>query len=141
MRGARGDGRCRGRGRLRDARRAARRRARDRRRRDRRGARGRLVLRDRNGAHPRRRRRRADRRAGSSGAACAHCRSVRVDARGGGGHVVSWQLASFALVLLALALALWWYERSQPTAKLLAVVATLAALAALGRCAFAGVPG
>jgi energy-coupling factor transport system substrate-specific component len=53
---------------------------------------------------------------------------------------VSWQLASFALVLLALALALWWYERSQPPAKLLAVVATLAALAALGRDAFAAIP-
>jgi energy-coupling factor transport system substrate-specific component len=53
---------------------------------------------------------------------------------------VSWQLASFALVLLALALALWWYERSQPPAKLLAVVATLAALGALGRDAFAAMP-
>jgi energy-coupling factor transport system substrate-specific component len=53
---------------------------------------------------------------------------------------VSWQLASFALVLIALALALWWYERSRPPAKLIALVATLAALAALGRDAFAAVP-
>jgi energy-coupling factor transport system substrate-specific component len=53
---------------------------------------------------------------------------------------VSWQLASFALVLSALALALWWYERSRPPAKLIAVVATLGALAALGRDAFAAVP-
>ncbi len=53
---------------------------------------------------------------------------------------MSWQLASFVLVLLALAAAFWWYERSRPPAKLLAVVATLAALAALGRDAFAAVP-
>jgi Prenyltransferase and squalene oxidase repeat len=53
---------------------------------------------------------------------------------------MSWQLASFAIVLAALASAFWWYERSEPPAKLLAVVATLAALAALGRDAFAAVP-
>ncbi len=53
---------------------------------------------------------------------------------------MSWQLASFVVVLGALGLAFWWYERSHPPAKLLAVVATLAALAALGRDAFAAVP-
>ncbi len=53
---------------------------------------------------------------------------------------MSWQLASFVLVLGALGLAFWWYERSHPPAKLLALVATLAALAALGRDAFAAVP-
>jgi energy-coupling factor transport system substrate-specific component len=53
---------------------------------------------------------------------------------------VSWQLASFALVLASLALAFWWYERSNPPAKLLAVIATLAAIAALGRDAFAAIP-
>jgi energy-coupling factor transport system substrate-specific component len=53
---------------------------------------------------------------------------------------VSWQLSAFALVALALALAFWWYERSRPPAKLVAVIATLAALAALGRDAFAAVP-
>jgi energy-coupling factor transport system substrate-specific component len=53
---------------------------------------------------------------------------------------VSWQLASFALVLASLGLAFWWYERSHPPAKLLALVATLAAIAALGRDAFAAVP-
>jgi energy-coupling factor transport system substrate-specific component len=53
---------------------------------------------------------------------------------------VSWQLGSFALVIVALVLAFWWYERSRPSTKLLAVVATLAALAALGRDAFAAVP-
>jgi energy-coupling factor transport system substrate-specific component len=53
---------------------------------------------------------------------------------------MSWQLASFALVLGALMLAFWWYEHSRPSAKLLAVVATLAALAALGRDAFVAIP-
>ncbi len=53
---------------------------------------------------------------------------------------MSWQLASFAIVLASLALAFWWYERSHPPAKLLAVVATLAAIAALGRDAFVAVP-
>ncbi len=53
---------------------------------------------------------------------------------------MSWQLVSFAIVLASLGLAFWWYERSHPPAKLLAVVATLAAIAALGRDAFAAVP-
>ena len=53
---------------------------------------------------------------------------------------MSWQLASMTIVLAALAGAFWWYERSEPPAKLLAVIATLAALAALGRDAFAAVP-
>jgi energy-coupling factor transport system substrate-specific component len=53
---------------------------------------------------------------------------------------VSWQLASFLLVFAALGVAFWWYERVHPPAKLLAVVATLAALGALGRDAFAAIP-
>jgi energy-coupling factor transport system substrate-specific component len=53
---------------------------------------------------------------------------------------MSWQLASFAIVSASLTAAFWWYERSRPSAKLVAIVATLAALAALGRDAFAAVP-
>ena len=53
---------------------------------------------------------------------------------------MSWQLSSAALVLLSLAFAFWWYERSNPPAKLIALVATLAAVAALGRDAFVAVP-
>ncbi len=53
---------------------------------------------------------------------------------------MSWQLASFVLVALALALSAWWYERSRPPVKLVAVIATLAAIAALGRDAFAALP-
>jgi energy-coupling factor transport system substrate-specific component len=49
-------------------------------------------------------------------------------------------MASFAVLVLALAAGFTWYERAHPTAKVLALVATLAALAALGRIAFAPVP-
>ena len=42
---------------------------------------------------------------------------------------MTWQLASFSLLFLALAAGFAWYERSRPTAKVLALVATLAALA------------
>jgi len=53
---------------------------------------------------------------------------------------VTWQLASFALLALALGTGFAWYERARPSAKVLALVATLAALAALGRVAFAPLP-
>jgi energy-coupling factor transport system substrate-specific component len=53
---------------------------------------------------------------------------------------MSWQLASFLLLALALAGGFAWYERSQPSARVLALVGTLAALAVLGRIAFAPVP-
>jgi energy-coupling factor transport system substrate-specific component len=49
-------------------------------------------------------------------------------------------LAAFAILGLALAAGFAWYERSHPTARMLALVATLAALAALGRVAFAPLP-
>jgi uncharacterized membrane protein len=50
---------------------------------------------------------------------------------------VSWQLASYLLVALALAACFAWYELSRPSSRTVALVATLAALAALGRVAFA----
>jgi energy-coupling factor transport system substrate-specific component len=53
---------------------------------------------------------------------------------------MSWQLASFVVLAVALAAGFAWYERARPSAKLLALVATLAALAALGRVAFAPIP-
>jgi energy-coupling factor transport system substrate-specific component len=53
---------------------------------------------------------------------------------------VSWVLASFLVLGLALAAGFAWYERSHPSARVLALVATLAALAALGRIAFAPLP-
>jgi len=53
---------------------------------------------------------------------------------------MSWVLASFLLLGCALAIGFAWYERSHPSARVLALVATLAALAALGRIAFAPIP-
>jgi energy-coupling factor transport system substrate-specific component len=53
---------------------------------------------------------------------------------------MTWQLGSFALLGLALAAGFGWYERVHPSSKVLALVATLAALAALGRVAFAPLP-
>jgi energy-coupling factor transport system substrate-specific component len=53
---------------------------------------------------------------------------------------VTWQAGSFAVLALALAGGFAWYERSHPSSKVLALVATLAALAALGRVAFAPLP-
>jgi energy-coupling factor transport system substrate-specific component len=53
---------------------------------------------------------------------------------------MSWQLASFGILALALAGGFAWYERDQSDARTVALVATLAALAALGRIAFAAIP-
>ncbi len=53
---------------------------------------------------------------------------------------MSWPLAAYGLLALALAAGFGWYERSKPDAKVVALVGTLAALAALGRIAFAAVP-
>ena len=53
---------------------------------------------------------------------------------------MSWPLASFAIVA-GILLAGWLaYERSRPSARMAAVVATLAAVAALGRDAFVALP-
>jgi energy-coupling factor transport system substrate-specific component len=53
---------------------------------------------------------------------------------------VSWVVASFALLALALGAGFAWYESEHPSTRVLALVATLAALAALGRIAFAPLP-
>ncbi len=53
---------------------------------------------------------------------------------------MSWPLASFAVVAAVLLVGWLAYERSRPSARAIALVATLAALAALGRDAFAAVP-
>jgi energy-coupling factor transport system substrate-specific component len=53
---------------------------------------------------------------------------------------VSWPLASFAIVAGVLLAGWLAYERSRPSARMVAVVATLAAVAALGRDAFVALP-
>ena len=53
---------------------------------------------------------------------------------------MSWALAAFLLLALALAAGFAWYERSRPPARVLALVAALAALAVIGRIAFAPIP-
>jgi energy-coupling factor transport system substrate-specific component len=53
---------------------------------------------------------------------------------------VSWIVASMAVLGAALVAGFAWYERQHPTSRVLALVATLAALAALGRIAFAPLP-
>jgi energy-coupling factor transport system substrate-specific component len=53
---------------------------------------------------------------------------------------VSWPLASFLLVGVVLLAGWLAYERARPSARMAAVVATLAAVAALGRDAFVALP-
>src|SRR4051794_34660542 len=54
--------------------------------------------------------------------------------------MTSWQIATFAVLGAALLAGFAWYERTHPSSRVLALVATLAALAALGRIAFAPIP-
>jgi energy-coupling factor transport system substrate-specific component len=53
---------------------------------------------------------------------------------------MTWQLASSTLLALVLAAGFLWFERSRPPAKVIALVAALAALATVGRIAFAPIP-
>jgi energy-coupling factor transport system substrate-specific component len=53
---------------------------------------------------------------------------------------VSWQLATYAILVAVLAGGFAWYERSRPSARLLGLVAALAALAAAGRVALTPIP-
>jgi energy-coupling factor transport system substrate-specific component len=53
---------------------------------------------------------------------------------------MSWQLGAFAILAVGLAAGFAWYERTKPDARIVALVGTLAAFAALGRIAFAAIP-
>ncbi len=53
---------------------------------------------------------------------------------------MSWQLGAFTILAIGLAGGFAWYERRRPDARIVALVATLAAFAALGRIAFAALP-
>ena len=53
---------------------------------------------------------------------------------------MSWQAATFVVLALVLLGGFLWYERERPPARVLALVAALAALAVVGRLAFAALP-
>lgn len=53
---------------------------------------------------------------------------------------MSWQLGAFGILFVALTGGFAWYERTRPDARIIALVGTLAAFAALGRIAFAAFP-
>jgi energy-coupling factor transport system substrate-specific component len=53
---------------------------------------------------------------------------------------MSWQLAAYALLAVVLAGGIAWYERSRPPARMVALVAALAALAVAGRLVLAPIP-
>src|ERR1700734_3414477 len=53
---------------------------------------------------------------------------------------MSWQLGTVVLLAVGLIAGFAWYERTKPDARVVALVGTLAAFAALGRIAFAAVP-
>ena len=53
---------------------------------------------------------------------------------------MTWQLGAFGILGAALAGGFAWYERVRPDARIVALVGTLAAFAALGRIAFAAFP-
>ncbi|MEK6229817.1 MAG: DUF6580 family putative transport protein, partial [Actinomycetota bacterium] len=53
---------------------------------------------------------------------------------------MTWQASSLAVLAIVLAGGFAWYERRRPPAEVVALVATLAALAVVGRLAFAAIP-
>ena len=53
---------------------------------------------------------------------------------------MSWQAVTFAGLALVLVGGFWWYERTRPSARLVALVAALAALAVAGRLVLAPIP-
>ena len=53
---------------------------------------------------------------------------------------MSWQLSSVAVLGFSLLVGFLWYERGKPPARVLSLVAALAALAVVGRLAFAAIP-
>jgi prenyltransferase beta subunit len=53
---------------------------------------------------------------------------------------MTWQVGSFGILALVLFGGFLWYERVRPSARVLSLVAALAALAVVGRLAFAAIP-
>lgn len=53
---------------------------------------------------------------------------------------MTWQLSAFLGLALVVAGGFWWYERARPSARMVALVAALAALAVAGRLVLAPIP-
>ena len=53
---------------------------------------------------------------------------------------MTWIAGSFLVLGAVIVVGFAWYERTHPSTRVLALVATLAAMAALGRVAFAALP-
>jgi energy-coupling factor transport system substrate-specific component len=53
---------------------------------------------------------------------------------------VSWQVAAYLLLAVTVAAGFGWYERRRPPARVVALVGAMAALAVVGRVAFAALP-
>ena len=53
---------------------------------------------------------------------------------------MNWEFAALAILAAALISGFAWYERTHPGSRMLALVATMAGLAAIGRIAFAPIP-
>ncbi len=53
---------------------------------------------------------------------------------------MTWQVGAFGILVIGLLAGFAWYERTRPDAKIVALVGSLAALAAVGRIAFAAIP-
>ena len=78
-------------------------------------------------------------RALGGGGGRAHAGRGRARHRQGVGPM-SWQAASSVVLALAITCGFAWYERRRPPAKVVALVAAMAALAVVGRLAFAAIP-
>jgi len=53
---------------------------------------------------------------------------------------MTWQVSSYAVLALVIVVGFGWYERRKPPARVVGLVAVLAALAVVGRLAFAAIP-
>ena len=70
-------------------------------------------------------------------AGSAHPRAGRGPDPPGSAGGMSWQVSAYALLLAVLGVGFAWYERRRPPARVVALVAAMAALAVVGRLAFA----
>ena len=77
---------------------------------------------------------------GGAGGALTPEQGARLIARPRAGGDMSWIAGSMLILGAVIVIGFVWYERTHPSTRVLALVATLAAMAALGRVAFAALP-